>query len=200
MRKEALTLGRVGILLPILAIIPFLGFIATLAAAILLLLSFHKFSKVFQKPVIFNGVLTAFLVQIGAYILGAIIIGVVLGLSAASGSGLESFRSGNFQEFYKLLLDSTLAIIGLVIIFAGIIIAAYFMFQALKVLAQESGVPQFKLAGTLYLIGAITSIILVGIFIAFVGWIIHIVALFTMKEHEEQGVGQEEPPEIPSNE
>ncbi|MDZ7777393.1 MAG: hypothetical protein U5L09_18180 [Bacteroidales bacterium] len=39
MKNQAITLGRVGILLPIAIIIPFLGALAGLGAAILLLIS-----------------------------------------------------------------------------------------------------------------------------------------------------------------
>lgn len=201
MRKEALTLGRIGILLPILVIIPFIGVLAGLAAMVLLLMSFYKFSKLYQKPVIFNGPLTAFLVQIGANFLGAIIIGAAVGFAAFSGSGTEELPSKGFTEAYNMLFSSAFALVGLAISLIGAIVAAYFLSRSLKTLAEESGVNQFKLAGNLYLIGAITCIILVGLFIAFAAWIVHIVALFTMKEHEEPVIGQEEPqsPEEPKD-
>ncbi len=54
MKKQAITLGRIGILLPIAIIIPFLGAFAGLATIVLLLISHYYLSKTYEEPEIFN--------------------------------------------------------------------------------------------------------------------------------------------------
>ncbi|MBS3775681.1 MAG: hypothetical protein KGY70_10865, partial [Bacteroidales bacterium] len=58
MKSQAITLGRIGILLPIAIIIPFLGALAGLASMILLLFSHYYFAKAYEKPEIFKKALT----------------------------------------------------------------------------------------------------------------------------------------------
>ncbi|WP_176694095.1 hypothetical protein [Anaerophaga thermohalophila] len=53
MKKQAITLGRIGILLPIAAIIPIINMFVGIAVIVLLLMSHNYFSKVYEKPLIF---------------------------------------------------------------------------------------------------------------------------------------------------
>lgn len=65
------------------------------------------------------------------------------------------------------------------------IIGVYFLFKSLTTLAAQSNINLFKTAGLLYFIGIITSIIFIGALVIFVGWILHIVAYFTIQPDKE---------------
>ncbi len=186
MKKQAITLGRVGILLPIAVIIPIIGTLAGLAGMILLLISHYNFSKAFEKPPIFNRALLGTIVTVGGNLIGFIILGISIGLAVFSLEGAA--EPAGYQEAMSLIFGSGFAIFGLIIVLAGLIIGAYFYFQSLKDLAEKTGVNLFRTAGLLYFIGAITSIILIGLLVAFVGWIIHIIAYFSIKSEEEEAV------------
>ena len=68
---------------------------------------------------------------------------------------------------------------------AGVIIGYYFFWKALKSLAQQTGVKQFKTAGLLYFIGAIGIVLFfIGTVVMFIGWIVHIIAYFTVQPDE----------------
>ncbi|MFO8054649.1 MAG: DUF996 domain-containing protein [Bacteroidales bacterium] len=177
MKKQAITLGRVGILLPIIAIIPFIGTLASVAALVLLLISHYNFSKVYEKVSIFNNMLTGAIIQILGSAIGMVLLGIALGKAVFS---LQE-NSFDFQHYKELIFESGLAIIGAIVLWAGLIIGMYFIYQGLKNLAEKSEVHLFKTAGLLYFIGAIASIILIGGLVIFVGWIVHIIAYFTIQ-------------------
>jgi uncharacterized membrane protein len=136
MKKQAITLGRIGILLPI------------------------------------------------ASIIGMIIIGIGAG-SAFLTMSADGFDPENIQQLMTVIFESGLTIIGGLLIVAGAIIGSYFIFQALKVLAAESGVKQFRIAGLLYFIGSIGLLLFgIGAIVSFIGWIIHIVAYFSIQAED----------------
>ncbi len=178
MKKQAITLGRVGILLPIAVIIPIIGWLASIAGLILILISHYNFSKAFEKPPIFNKALLGLIISFFGQLIGGIIIGISVGLAAFT---LAEGAVTDYQEGLSIIFGSGFAIFGLIIVLAAAIIGAYFLFQSLKALAEDTGVGLFKTAGLLYFIGAITSIIIVGLLVMFVGWIIHVVAYFSIK-------------------
>ncbi|MFO8234288.1 MAG: DUF996 domain-containing protein [Bacteroidales bacterium] len=188
MKRQAITLGRIGILLPIASIIPFLGAVAGLAAMVLLLISHYNFSKIYEKPDIFKNALTGTIIVVAANVIGGILvtIGVGTAIFESSGGALESF---DYQEITSQIFGSGLSIVGAIIMFIGAIIGIYFVYKALQVLAEQSNINLFKTGGLLYLIGVITSVILIGGLVIFVGWILHIIAYFSLQPEQETAMG-----------
>lgn len=185
MKKQAITLGRVGILLPIASLIPLIGTLAGLAVMVLLLFSHYYFSKVYEKPGIFKNALIGTIITVATNLVGIIILVVAVGAAALSLSGgaMESF---DFQEVQKILFESALTIFAGVLMLAGLIVGYYFIYQSLIPLASESGVKYFKTAGLLYFIGSIlTLLFFLGFLVIFVAWILHIVAYFSIQPQGE---------------
>jgi uncharacterized membrane protein len=184
MKKQAITLGRIGILLPIASFIPLLGSVAGLSSMILLLMSFHYFSKEFENPPMFKKALIGYLVPVIASIIGMIIIGIGAGAAFLTMSA-DGFDPDNIQQLMTVIFESGLTIVGVLLMLAGAIIGSYFIFQALKALAASSGVKLFRTAGLLYFIGSLGLILFgLGAIVFFVGWIIHIVAYFSIQAEE----------------
>ncbi|MEA3449319.1 MAG: DUF996 domain-containing protein [Bacteroidota bacterium] len=209
MKKQAVNLGRIGILLPIAAIIPYLGNLAGLGALILLLISFHNFSKFYETPAIFNKALVGFILPIA----GSIVGGIILAITAASAvfsvasAGESSF---NVEVLSKVFAKSSVSIsVAAIIMLASSVIGLYFLLKSMKMLTEKSGIKHFKTAGSLYYIGMIVTtiifvvimvlffipsvdmspflafLLLIGSIIMLVGWIFHIIAYFTIKTDEE---------------
>ena len=186
MKRQAITLGRVGVLLPIAIIIPFLGSLAGIAAMILLVVSHYYFSKFYEKPVIFKNALIGTIVQVAGNIIGTIIMVLAVGSALFSFSGDGGVDYTNYQEIAGLLFDSGLTIFGSIIILAGLIVGFYFVYKALISLAEQTGVKLFKTAGLLYFIGAIGIVVFfLGFIVMFAAWIVHIVAYFSIRYENE---------------
>lgn len=185
MKSQAITLGRVGILLPVAAIIPVIGFLAGLAVLVLLLISHYYFSKAYEKPDVFNNALIGTIVHVGANLIGGIIIAIAVGATAVSLS-LQDPETLKIPEITSLIFGSGATIAGALIMLAGSIVGSYFIYKALLSLAEQSGVKLFKTAGLLYFIGAIALVLFfVGSLVIFAAWIIHIIAYFSMHYENE---------------
>lgn len=183
MKKQAINLGRIGILLPLAAIVPVVGSLAGIAGLILLLISFYNFSKYYSEPVIFRNALLAFIIPLISGIIGGIVIVVTVGLTALGLSG-QNVDSMGFQEILSLFFGSGLAIFGIFLLYAGYAIGYFLLYKALKKIGQKSNMGIFNTAGLLYFIGALTTIVGLGFLLMFIAWIIHIIALFTIKADE----------------
>lgn len=184
MKGQAITLGRIGILLPIAVIIPFLGALAGLASMILLLFSHYYFTKAYEKPEIFKKALTGTIITVAGNIIGGIFITIGLG-TAIFTSAETGMDLSNYQELMGKIFGSGISIFGAIIMLAAGIVGIFFVFKSLQTLAAETNIKLFRTAGLLYLIGVITTIIFVGGIVIFVGWILHIIAYFTMQPEKQ---------------
>jgi hypothetical protein len=82
----------------------------------------------------------------------------------------------------------SLLLIGLFLVVAFIfyLLAAMYFKRAFSSLAQKSGEHMFETAGLLLWIGAILTIIFVGLFLILVAWILLAIAFFSMKAPSQQ--------------
>lgn len=180
MKKQAIELGQIGILLPLAAFIPLLGIPAYLASTILILISHNTFAKYYKFPAIFNQALIGALITIIGTALGSVLMVVSILPVIFDATGPEGFQN-NFNDVFTLIFGSGVLIGALILIFVSTILGYYFWFQSLKILAKKTGVDYFRIAGLLYFIGAITSVILIGGLVILAAWIIHIVAYFNIQ-------------------
>lgn len=187
MKGQAITLGRIGILLPIAFVIPFLGTLAGLAAMILLLFSHYYFTKVYEKPEIFRKALTGTIIVVAGNIIGGIFITIGLG-TAIFTSAETGLDMSNYQELMGQIFGSGMSIFGGILMLAAGIVGIYFVFKSLQSLGNQTNINLFKTAGLLYLIGVITSVILIGGLVIFAGWILHIIAYFSLRQEQEAAV------------
>ena len=87
-------------------------------------------------------------------------------------------------------------IIFLFIAFVFYILEAIYIRRAFDSLANKSGVGLFKTGGMLLLIGAILTIVIVGLFLIFIAWILILVAFFQIPTAQQ---AQMPPPPPPMN-
>lgn len=89
------------------------------------------------------------------------------------------------------------AIIGLAVAWIALIVSSIFIRRAYGTMATKLNVGTFRTAGTLYFVGAILVIVLVGFIILFVAAILQIVAFFAIQDMAQgmqtQGMGATQP-------
>jgi uncharacterized membrane protein len=153
--SSAKTLGGVG---GILVFIP--G--ASLVGWILILFALKDISEVVQDKSIFDNALLAAITAI----VGAVVLFVIFFVSFAVFRFLSLGFFGFLAAFWALT-----------------VISAVFLKNAYDRAAQRLNVPSFGTAGILYLIGALTTIILVGFLILFIALIFQVVAYFSIQDH-----------------
>ncbi len=176
----------------ILAVVPAIGWVLSIAGAIMVLLAIKHVSEVVQDRSIFNNMIIAILLSIVGVVVGVVVIvGAVFttfGLGAFS-SMYPNF-SGTFPSFsnpssvpigdWMGLIVGALA--GLAIIWVLLLVSAIFVRRSYESTATKLGVHMFSMVGLLYLVGAALSIVLVGFLILFVALILNIVAFFSIPD------------------
>ena len=151
--------GIGALFLVIGSFIPFLS----LVGIILLLIGLRDLAKYYGDNSIFQD-------SLYAVIFG--IIGIV-----AAGVLLVSLFLGGLGAFLGLAAG---IIVALIVAFIFYILMALYFRRTFDSLAEKSGQGMFKTAGLLLLIGAILTIVIVGLILIFVAWILATVAFFQM--------------------
>jgi len=175
--EQGKSLASVGALLLIIgSFVPFLGIVGF----ILLMIGLKNLSDYYKDRSIFNNALYGVLfgiigVAAAAFILIAVIFGgTFLGFQYGPGGQDITGITGNVFAFFGGIL------IALVIAFIFYILMALYLKRAFDSLAHMSGVGMFRTAGLLLLLGAILTIVLIGLVLIFVAWILLTVAFFSM--------------------
>lgn len=154
--------------------VPFAGII-TLAAAICVVIAFINAGRELGRPAVKQNMIIALVL----YIVGMIIILITVGTAVfaiLAGGGISSAALG-----IGTILGG---LIGLVVLIAG----AWFWYQASVPMAEATGVGLFKTGGLLIFIGAITTILVIGVVITLIGQILQCVAFFNAPEKQASSV------------
>jgi uncharacterized membrane protein len=165
--SQAKTLGGVG---SILIFIPFVSIVGY----ILIIVAIKDISDGLQDKTIFRNVVIAAVTGIVGALAGAsvFVFGAVTGVLTR---GVSAFLG---------------VAVGLLVVWAFLIVSAVFLRRAYNSMAKELGVSTFSTAATLYLVGAALTIVLVGFILLFVAEIVQAVAYFSIpNQPPAQGVG-----------
>lgn len=172
-------IGIIGTLLLIISpIVSGWGIILVIIGTILLLVSFNGLAKHYQDRNIFHNVLYGGLIFIVGLVIAVVIIAVAAASLMAFGGIVDPAVLQN-MNLGTLLIAVALA---LIIILASSVVGTIFIRKSLKVVAQKSGITMFATAGTVLFIGAILTIVLIGLLIIWIAMILLLVAFFQMKK------------------
>jgi uncharacterized membrane protein len=167
------SLAGIGALLMVIGtFVPFLGIVGL----ILMLVGMKNLSEYYKDQSIFQNALYALIFGIiGIAALAFIIVGLIfggslLGISFGPAGGITGGLIGFFVGI----------ILALVVAFVFYILLAVYLRRSFDSLADKTGVGLFRTAGLLLFIGAILTIILVGLILIFVAWILVTVAFFSI--------------------
>ncbi len=198
--ESSKNLSAIGSLLMVIgflgSIIPYgIGGLLSLVGIILLLIGLKGLSSFYKEEGIFNNALYAIIASIvGVVVAFATIVITAVATLASIGIDLNNIEDwanigtefGNyfadFANFSELTTLIGAVIIALVILFVFAIIAMYFFRKTLTQLSSKSGVGLFGTAGLIMLIGAVLTIVVIGLFIIWIGLILATVAFFQMKK------------------
>jgi len=169
--------------------------ILSLIGIILLLIGLKGLSNFYNEQGIFNNALYAIItgivggiVTVAAVALSAVAAFASLGFDlatiedwAALGTDLGAIFT-DFSNFGAIWTLISALVVGLIILFVTVIISMYFSRKSMDKLATKSSIGLFGTAGLLMLIGAVLTIVFVGLILIWIGLILATVAFFQLKE------------------
>lgn len=200
--ESSKNLGGIGALLIVIGslgfAVPYAG-ILTLIGLILMLIGLKGLANFYKEGGIFNNTLYSIILAIVGVVVAAATL-MITALAALSSIGIDlsnvndwtmfgselANRFTNFQDFSVIwtILEGVVA--ALVILFVFAIIAAFFFRRSLNQLSSKTGVGLFGTAGLLMLIGAVLTIVVIGLLLIWIGWILVTVAFFRIRAQPTQ--------------
>ncbi len=195
--SQAKMLGGIGSILMLLLPVPTAGLIVAFVGLILVLVAVKYIADEIKDHKVFNNFLLTFIIVIIGVVVAIFMI-VISFFSFGAGIDWTNFQNvTSMPQFTQMMQTNgvvpflTSIIAGLLVLSITLIFAAYFLRKSYNKIASETHTSMFHTAGLLYLIGALTAIVLVGFVIIFIAFIMQIIAFFSMPENLPQA------PEIP---
>lgn len=165
--ESAKTLSGIGsFLIALGCLIPFLGVVGI----IILLIGLKELSDYYGERRIFENALYGF------------VFGLV-GILAAGFTFFSTFML-RFMEVAttRAFISFTLSfLLSLLVLFIFHVLGAVFYKRAFTLIADKSNEKLFNTAGVLLIIGAILTIVVVGLIVMFIAWIVATAAFFSVK-------------------
>ena len=193
---EARALAGVGSILVLLALIPSVGSILSIIGWILVLVGVRTLADEYSDS-IFNNLLIAVILLI----VGIIVAELVVFAAVFQFIGLRSTPMTTQTPTPPMDVFALLGAImpGLAVVWIIDIVASIFLKRSYDEISLRTYIGTFHTTGLLFLIGAITTIILVGFLIVLVAIILQIVAFFSLPEQAPHGPPQTRtrPPPLP---
>lgn len=181
---QARTLGGIGSILILLAMVPIAGVVLFIIGFIMVLVAVKYISEIVEEKTIFNNMLISVILAIAGMIAGFAVL--------ISGRIFPFFRE--FSPLYgpsmfnepRMYPFFTTLIIALVIVWVFYIGSAIFLRKCYTTVASKLNISMFDTVALLYLIGAALAIILVGFIVIYVAEILQTVAFFSILEKPQQ--------------
>lgn len=145
-----------------------------LVGIILFLVAMYFLAHYYDEPGIFKNALYGFLI----IVIGVAVVLVVMfaflfaAIFSSAAHSASSFSPLGFLAVFLVVLAAG---------FALSIVSAVLYKRAFDKLGEKSGVDSFKTAGLLYLVGSVTSIVLIGGLIAWLAWIFAASGFYSLK-------------------
>lgn len=165
--------------------IPPLGWVLSLIGAVMVLLAIRYISDAVEDRSIFTNMVIAIILEVAGLVVGvAVLVETVL---STIGLGIvANYYSGGIPavSLPPGILSGNLTglIVGVVVIWAMILVSAVFVRRSYESVSKRLGVGMFGTVGLLYLIGAALTIILVGFVLLLLALILNMIAFFSMTD------------------
>lgn len=172
--KNAKILGGIGAILSILAILPVIGWLLSLAGIVLVFIAVKKIADVVERTQIFRDFIKAFICDIIALPISFLVLMPTLLRS------LRLLDKGITTGVGRMLSGGA---IFAILVFVGLLIGyGYFIRKSFTAITEETGEGNFRTAGNITFISSILMIILVGFIGFIVATIFEIIAFFSLPE------------------
>jgi uncharacterized membrane protein len=182
--SRAKILGGVGSILTLLLFVPyFVGAVLVIIGWILTILAIKDISDTVRDKSIFNnGIVSVVLTIAGTVVLAVVVAAAVLGfvgLGILSPISPPPVSSGIVGLVTGIL-------VGLVAVWVLAIASSFFLWRSYKTIATQLNIKLFSIGALIYLIGAILTIVLVGVVLIFIAQIMFIIAFFSIPTNPTQ--------------
>jgi uncharacterized membrane protein len=179
--------GGIGALLLLIGtFIPYAGPIISILGLIFVFIAVKTISEIAKDHSIFSNYLYSFILTIISIV--AIFVIMVIGFGSIGGfSWITSLENVNitdpatFWDYFGGIIG--FAVLALFVYWVLSIIAAIYLRRSYHSIAKHTKVGLFKTTGTVYFIGAITTIVLIGFLILFIARILEIIAYFSLPDN-----------------
>ncbi|MDG7008561.1 MAG: DUF996 domain-containing protein [Nitrososphaerota archaeon] len=184
---QAKTYGGVGSILALLLPVPSIGWLLCIAGLVLVLFAVKYVSEIVKDSSIFNDVVISIVVTI---------VGVVVGffVLVASFFRFMGLNNLNFADFGSNFNPSTIptgdwvglimwALLGIVVVWVLLTVSGVFLRRGYSKIGKALNIGMFGTAGFLFLIGAATTILVVGFIIIPIAFILMAVAFLSINEN-----------------
>jgi uncharacterized membrane protein len=165
--------------------IPPLGWVLSLIGAVMVLFAIRYISEALQDQSIFTNMVIAIVLEVVGLVVGVAVL-VETVLSTMGLSLVTNYYSGGIPKVSlpSGLLSGNLTglIVGVLIIWAMILVSAIFVRRCYDSVSKRLGVGMFGTVGLLYLIGAAFTIIVVGFVLLLLALILNMIAFFSMTD------------------
>lgn len=181
--SEAKTLGGIGSILILLTPVPNIGWVLGIIGFILTLVAIKYISNSAGEPRIYGDMIySVILAIIAVVVLAVTVIGAVFAYF-----GYTEVLSPNFGQTVQpghIVALLVTVIPGLAAVWALLIASAVFLRRSYSLTSEKLNVGMFDTAALIYLIGAITAIIFIGLILIVVAEILFAVAFFSIDERK----------------
>ncbi len=204
-------LGGIGALLVFLVVVPQISVfgIVPLVGLILILIALWGLAGNYKESGIFNNALYSIIIAIVGVIatLAAAVVAAVGFINAVfpnwngDWTSLTNLNPADINPSVVLSnIGSFLGAVALaaVILFVTFILVAIFARKSLNLLANKTGVGLFRTTGILLLVGAVLTIILIGILLIWIAMLLLAIAFFTIREQPTPPQMTPPPPQAPA--
>jgi uncharacterized membrane protein len=184
--SNARIFGGIGAILMLIGgFIPYAGPLVSILGLVLLFIAVKTISELTKDKEIYSNYIMHFIFSILTII--AILVIMLIAFKAAGGftwiSSLENAEITDFESFWKYFSDIIIGgILALIVGWIFSIIAALYLRRSYNSIAEHTKINLFKTTGTVYFIGAITTIILIGFLILLIARIFEIIAYFSLPD------------------
>jgi uncharacterized membrane protein len=177
------TLAAEGAILLLLGMVPYVGWILGIIGVVLFLKGMKELSNYYQDEKIYQHSWTGVKYYIVALIAaGVAVTALVIGVASATGFTF----TGDFLFTAGFGVGLAAFLGGIVTAFVFYILATFHLKRTFDTLAEKTGETSLTTAGTLLWIGAILTIVVVGLLLILIGWIFATIGLFSMRPRQQQ--------------
>jgi uncharacterized membrane protein len=208
--SDARILGGIGSILIVLTVVPNIGWLFGIAGFVMVLLAVSNISKAVNDRAMYKDMLTALVIAVGAIAVAAItVVGVAYqafgtsffaahspATSVFGGNATSAWHSGvgpfslshfapaalNYVVPANWLVLALTALGGILVAWALFVVSAVFVRRSYNAMAARLGVERFRTAGLLFLIGAGTAVIGVGLVLIFIAEILFAISYFSLPD------------------
>ncbi len=183
--SQARTYGGVGSILILLAPVPSIGWLLAISGLVLTLVAVKYISDAVKDATIMNDMLISIVTAVAGIFIGFFVLLAsflrFVGLNNLNPSYFANFNPATVPEGDWLALALSVGV-GLVLIWALMTVSAVFLRRGYSKIGYDLNVSLFGTAGLVFLIGAATTVLLVGFVLIPVAILLLALAFFSISE------------------